>query len=173
MHFSALVIIVMTYCSHRRVYLIPIADHKLKISFVFTGRLNDLCSSSLLAVEAREDCEAALMDVNDLLCILHSFLDHYTDLVMQLEDQECYAHVMIPTIQTGRAGRPPFSISQSQIEVLVELGYSYAQIARMLGISDRTLLRRREMFGLPIGQSYSNIIDEELDVIVRTVYQVQ
>ena len=97
------------------------------------------------------------------------FLDLYTDLVMQLEDQECYAQVLIPAIQTGRAGRPPFSVSQSQIEVLVELGYSYAQLARMLGISDRTLLRRREMFGLPIGQSYSNIIDAELDVIVRAI----
>ena len=65
-----------------------------------------------------------------------------------------------------------FLISKSQIEVLSDLGYSYARMARIFGVSDRTLLRRREEFGLLIGQSYTNIGDSELDVTVRAIYQV-
>ena len=108
-------------------------------------------------------------DTYDLLAILHSHLDHFTDLVMQLEDRACDAHISIPFLHTGRPGRPPFVISKSQIEVLTELGYSYAT---MFGVSERTLLRRREEFDLPIGQSYTNISDEELDIVVQSVYQV-
>ena len=54
---------------------------------VFTARLSDLFSSSLLTHQSREDCQAALKDVDELSAILHTFLDHYADLVMHLEDQ--------------------------------------------------------------------------------------
>ena len=93
---------------------------------------------------------------------------------MHLEDKVCDAHVRIPIplVHTGRPGRPPFLISKAQIETLTELRYSYAKTARMFGVSERTLLRRREEFGLPIGQSYSDIRDLELDAVLQSVYQV-
>lgn len=93
---------------------------------------------------------------------------------MHLEDQVYDVHVRIPIplVHTGRPGRPPFLISKAQIETLTELGYSYAKIARMFGVSERTLRRRREEFGLPIGQSYTEISDAELDAVVQSVYQV-
>ena len=137
-----------------------------------TAHLSDLFSSSLLTRQSRNDCQAALEDVHELSAVLHSYLDHYADLVMQLEDQVYDVHIPIPLLHTGRAGRPAFLISKAQIEVLTELGYSYAKIARMFGVSERTLLRRREQFGLPIGQSYTDISNKELDTVVRIVYQV-
>ena len=108
---------------------------------IFTARLSDLLSSSLLTHRSREDCQAALEDVHELSAILHPFLDHYADLVMHLEDQVYDVHVCIPIplVHAGRPGRPPFLISKAQIETLTELGYSYAKIARMFGVSERTL----------------------------------
>lgn len=64
-------------------------------------------------------------------------------------------------------------ISKAHVEILTELGYSYAKIARMFGVSERTLLRRREELGLPIGQSYTEISDTELDAVVQSVNQVK
>ena len=132
----------------------------------------DLSSSSLVTQQLREDCQGGLEDINDLLTILHSYLEHFTEMVMHLEDRACDVHISTPLFYTGRPGRPPFMISKSQIELLTELGYRYAKIATMFGVSERTLLRRREEYGLPVGQSYSNISDEELDTIVQSVYQV-
>ena len=137
-----------------------------------SARLTDLSSSTLLTQQSREDCQAALEDIHTLSSILHAYLEHYTDLVMRLEDRFHEVCIPIPLVHTGRAGRPLFLISKSQIEVLSDLGYSYARMARIFGISERTLLRRREEFGLPIGQTYTNIGDDELDVTVRAIYQV-
>lgn len=91
---------------------------------------------------------------------------------MQLEDRFHNLCIPIPLVHTGRVGRPMFWISKSQIEVLSDIGYTYARMARIFGASERTLLRRREKFGLPVGQSYTNIGDDELDVTVRAIYQV-
>lgn len=50
-------------------------------------------------------------------------------------------------------------ISIVQLETLIELGYSYSTIARVFGVSERMILRRRLEYDLPIG-----ITDNDLDV---------
>ena len=56
-------------------------------------------------------------------------------------------------------------ISEAQISGLIEMGFSYATMARLFGVSVRTLLRRRNEFGLQIGRNYSNISNSDLDGI--------
>lgn len=54
-----------------------------------------------------------------------------------------------PTGQRGRPGYDIFKVDES----LFEMGFSYQQSARVI---ERTLRRRREEFGLPVGSSYNN-----------------
>lgn len=80
----------------------------------------------------------------------------------------------VSIVRRGTPGRPSFFISQTQLEALMELGFSYSKIARMLCISERTLQRRRAELGLPVGRSmlYSSISDEQLDEVVSSIMQV-
>ena len=51
------------------------------------------------------------------------------------------------------------------------MGFRWVDIAAILGISSRTLNRRRHEFGKPVGQDYnfSNISTEELDRVVSEI----
>ena len=51
------------------------------------------------------------------------------------------------TADRGR-GRPTIAVSEEQLNGLVELGFGYREIAKMLRISESTLLRRRRELGL-------------------------
>ena len=69
-------------------------------------------------------------------------------------------------------GRPAYDIPPSQLEALIELGFSYAAIARMVNVSPCTLRRRRAEFGLPAGRLYSEISGLHLDQLVSEILQV-
>ena len=104
---------------------------------------------------------------------------HYQELVLQLIDTEpsldggdLGSPIFPACTLTGLPGRPPYDIPQSQLEALIELGFSYAAIARMLNVSPRTLRRRRAKFGLPSGRLYSEISDHHLDQLVSEILQV-
>ena len=49
--------------------------------------------------------------------------------------------------------------------------FRWVDIARMLGMSTRTLSRRRQEFGMPLDQehNYSSLSDGDLDNIVRSI----
>lgn len=77
-------------------------------------------------------------------------------------------------VNRQRQGRPKIFISRTQIESLFELGFTFARMAKMLSISERTLQRRRTELGLPVGRSllYSPLSDQELDRVIESVFQV-
>ena len=64
-------------------------------------------------------------------------------------------------------GRPAFNIAKELIEQLRDTGMNWKNIAHILGVSERTLLRRREEYG--IEQSFSDISDVNLDEEVRKI----
>ena len=74
----------------------------------------------------------------------------------------------------GRGGRPSTSISRTQLESFIDMGFKYTVIAKMLCVSVRTLLHRRAELGLPIGhhQICSTVDDNELDQTVSEILQV-
>ncbi|XP_057311502.1 uncharacterized protein LOC130649269 [Hydractinia symbiolongicarpus] len=75
-----------------------------------------------------------------------------------------------PRAVTGEVGRPKYEVPKEQVISLKKIGYQWKDIAQMLGISIKTLCRRRKEFDLPFGEAeYSDITDQQLDEIVREV----
>ena len=76
--------------------------------------------------------------------------------------------------RNGLVGRPRLQILQEQLQTLHnDAGFRWADIGRILGISEITLRRRRHEFGLPVGvgEDFSDINDD-LDEYVREILEV-
>ena len=127
-------------------------------------------------VPEEEDVQS---DILEIIEFIGTYDAHYQELVLQLIDAEnssdsgVHGSSIFPArTLTGLPGRPPYDIPQSQLEALIELGFSYAAIARMLNVSPRTLRRRRAEFGLPAGRLYSDISDHQLDQVISEILRV-
>ena len=72
---------------------------------------------------------------------------------------------------SGYVGRPRFDIAQDQIEYLLDLSFTCPDIARLLGVSLRTIQRRMEEFGICLRDRYSSISDAELDEELVSIKQ--
>ena len=96
---------------------------------------------------------------------------------MELEDLYCNPRMSLtiacPVVGDGRPGRPSVVISEQQITTLLDLGFNYTSMAAMFGVSERTLFRRRTELGLQTGRHYSDISDDNLDTVVRSLVQVR
>ncbi len=105
---------------------------------------------------------------------LQRYSGQYLKLSSCIEEQPTctFASNPPPTLNNGLRGRPTFQVSRQPLEGLLELGFNFRQIAELIGVSERTIRRRRELYGLPIENTYSNISDEELDGIVADILQV-
>ena len=83
--------------------------------------------------------------------------------------------VHVSVTRSGLFGRPRLQVLQEHLQTLHhDAGFRWTDFGRILGISDRTLRRRiRHEFGLPVGmgEHFSDITDDELDVNVREILQ--
>jgi hypothetical protein len=70
-------------------------------------------------------------------------------------------------------GRPSLVIPQEQIEGLRSLGFSWAAMAKLLGVSEKTLKRRREEFDISSTfEKVSDISDDEIDHFVKSALDI-
>ena len=69
-------------------------------------------------------------------------------------------------------GQPKFEVSKRQIEFLRELHFSWVRIAELLGISTKTLSRRRQEFQISDQQNWTSIGDGELREIMQGTMSV-
>ena len=67
-------------------------------------------------------------------------------------------------------GRPAFNITKGQIESLRETGMNWKTIAEFLGVSDRTLHRRRIEYG--IESSFTEISERDLDDQIQEILRL-
>ena len=81
-------------------------------------------------------------------------------------DDESYS---APVERSDSQGRPRFAVNTSNAHDLRQLGFTWTDIAQMLGVSSRTLRRRRYESGSITDGGYSDISNDELDQIVRGV----
>lgn len=51
---------------------------------------------------------------------------------------------------TGFRGRPQFEIPEEQLELFLDYHFTVVQIAKMLGVSSKTVQRRLKQYGLSI-----------------------
>ena len=79
-----------------------------------------------------------------------------------------------PTERYGLQGRPRLVVTQQPLQTLHGVcGFRWNDIAETLGVSDRTLRRRRHEFGMRVeGREFSLLSDAELDDIVRNIRAV-
>ncbi len=125
--------------------------------------------------ETFSDQQQLLVDLGSLirvvqqqreLCEALSFRNFF------LEDQS--ASQSSVRVRRSGIGRPSLEVSHELLEALHDnVGFSWAQISRNLGISERTLRRRRSSFAMPNNnQTFTNIDDNALDQIVREILRV-
>ena len=88
------------------------------------------------------------------------YFEHY-------RKNECTTSYSAPVVQANETGRPTFLISESQLQYLRSLGFSWTQIADIFGVSSTTIIYRRwREYGMeeePMG----SMTDEELSDGVR------
>lgn len=83
------------------------------------------------------------------------------------------SHYSCPTVSGIGRGRPKLYIPREQLEGLRALGFSWAAIARLLGISEKTVKRRREDYDMSNHDvCFSDITNDELDSLVKHVLEV-
>ena len=87
-------------------------------------------------------------------------------------------HYVCPVEEGRNTGRGRYIVPENSISGLWRIHHSWVQVAADLGVSYRTLLRRRHEFGLPVSNSrgprstYSNISQTELCNMIREVLQI-
>ncbi|XP_028413667.1 uncharacterized protein LOC114536523 [Dendronephthya gigantea] len=118
--------------------------------------------------------EQLLSDLGRLIRIIYQQREFCEALSYQnffLEEQQGTQSVV--RVSRSGIGRPTVELSQALLEVLHDnVGFSWSQIARSLGISERTIRRRRNSFAMPNNRSFSDILDDDLDNIVREVLRI-
>jgi len=70
------------------------------------------------------------------------------------------------TVDNRKPGRPSIIIDEQQVHGLKSLNLPWNTISEMLGISERTLRRKRQSFVVNC-PSYTTINDQELDILLR------
>ena len=69
---------------------------------------------------------------------------------------------------SGEKGHPCFEIMKDQLEFLRSKHFRWSSIAKLLGISERILRRRREGFGLET-DGFTEISEDNLTAVVHSV----
>ena len=120
-----------------------------------------------VAVDENSASNSSLSNLlNSLVIAMERELEELSEVVEHCP-VESVRHVVSLLPSTG--GRPAYNISKIQIEQLRETGLNWFSIAEFLGVSERTLARRRIDFG--IEPNFSEISDSDLDNHVRDILQ--
>uniref|UniRef100_A0A669F617 Uncharacterized protein n=1 Tax=Oreochromis niloticus TaxID=8128 RepID=A0A669F617_ORENI len=98
--------------------------------------------------------------------IINALIELSTVLSMEDVNQQTPSQM---SVSEGKLGRPNYNVSPVQLQILTEMFLSITQIAKLLGISVRTVKRRLHEYGISIKQCYSTTSDEELDNLVRSI----
>ena len=128
--------------------------------------------------ESRPDQGALRCDIEQLLNALRRILKRLESLYCDNNEENDYEDITTGSsagisspAYSGLVGRPSFTISVEQIQALRGVFFRWTDIARILGVSTRTLSRRRQELGLSVGHgsNFSQISDAALDNLVRKI----
>ncbi|CAM4570665.1 unnamed protein product [Leuciscus chuanchicus] len=122
--------------------------------------LEFVCSQELVVLSAVSSQLQIPQAVYDALTELHH-------LVSEQNDKETCITV---SLERGNSGRPRVIISEEYVAELLSMGLSVKCIANFVGVSRWTLQRRMSDWGLSVRGLYSDLTDDELDVLVSDIH---
>ena len=136
----------------------------------FVGLLR-VCAS-LLALQS--NVTALTQEVQELIGRVESHVFHFHARQEFLEEglnTELVQGLACETMRNGMlGGRPVHKITEMQIWSLRSVGFTWRKIAKFLFVSERTLRRRRQEMGWPMGeQEFNEISNQNLDNVVRDI----
>ena len=67
--------------------------------------------------------------------------------------------------------RPKFVIPHTQLLYLIENRFTIARIAKMLGVSERTIYRRMAEFGYSVNAQYADLTDDDLCILISEIQE--
>ena len=101
--------------------------------------------------------------LQNLLGMLYNIKEKISISCVELDNRR------VPPRERSSGGRPKYLITAEQIDLLRSTGMQWTAIARCLGVSARTLSRRRAEYNIP---DYTELTEEELDWNVRHILQL-
>ena len=140
-----------------------------------------MCYILILRIEEAFPNEVGMIsDLNELVFIMNKLSRDFDRIVEDSERSTFTASSALndrlsAVARNGLVGRPRLQILQEQLQTLhIDAGFRWADIGRILGISERTLRRRRHEFGLPVGvgEDFSDVSNDDLDECVREILEV-
>ena len=150
----------------------------------FSRRLREnertLVTLTLRIEEAFPNEVEVISDLNELVFLMNE-LSRDFDRIFEDSERSTFTapsslNDRLSTVaRNGLVGKPRLQILQQQLQTLHnDAGFRWADIGRILGISERTLRRRRHEFGLPVGvgENFSDVSNDDLDEYVREILEV-
>ena len=150
----------------------------------FSRRLREnertLVTLALRIEEAFPNEVEVISDLNELVFIMNELSRDFDRIVEDSERSTFSAPASLDdrlsaVARNGLVGRPRLQMLQEQLQTLHDdASFRWADIGRILGISERTLRRRRHEFGLPVGvgEDFSDVSNDDLDEHVREILEV-
>ena len=122
-------------------------------------------------LESQRSCLHNLSYILERTLSLRSHFER--ECLLQDESDENGVLSLISVENSGVRGRPRFCLSQEQLQALHrDCGMRWSDISRTLGVSERTVRRRRHQFGMSVeGREFSNMSDYQLDEFVGRILQ--
>ena len=124
--------------------------------------LNNLLDANIMEVRGqhRSPVTECVSQITQLISCLRSLAKEWQLYVDTKEQQADLVRYHASIQQSGR-GRPRFLIAKEQLQYLNSLGFTWTDIAHMIGVSRMTLYRRREEYGM-LDEPTATISDSEL-----------
>lgn len=117
-------------------------------------------------------------DLNTLITELHFWHQRYDDLWMRYGNASSQLRFSCPREESGDRGRPRYRLPENAILDLHRIHRRWRHVAESVGVSYRTLLRRRHEYGLSVAvtrgprSTYTEITQNNLCDVVREVLQI-
>ncbi|CAB4441421.1 unnamed protein product [Rhizophagus irregularis] len=100
---------------------------------------------------------------------IQALLNQYMTQISQLGDEEFVDVNLFITKKISAIGRPKIVISIEALRLFRREGFSYTDIAKMMGVCTKTIKRKRNELNIPDDLVYTEISNEELDNLLRSI----